>query len=381
MSPLILEQALPFPRYSFIKGGDNSADAANLTLKGFYIGHNADALNEYPHLFQSKCATVSDLNEAIRFARSVNQKQADEIHVIIIDTPLDTFRLDDFNECLRGTPLMTVPVIYIANGLSSEQRNTVQSLKLVDDIIYLSKDLLTLRERLEFITRVKTAICKKQRPMSIERHFARFNCLGCMVKRLTDIVLSSLLIFFLSPLLLIIAAIIKLNSSGPVFSNAYRAGRGYRIFKLYKFRTMKVGAERMVTSLSHLNCYAQNGNRVFFKMKNDPRVTSMGSFLRNTSLDELPQLFNVLKGDMSLVGNRPLPLYEAAGLTTDEWADRFLAPAGLTGLWQIRKNKNKGLTAEERLNLDINYARHHTLMMDFWIMAQTPRAMFKANNS
>ena len=114
---------------------------------------------------------------------------------------------------------------------------------------------------------------------------------------------------------------------------------------------------------------------------NDPRVTKFGAFLRNTSLDELPQLFNVLKGDMSLVGNRPLPLYEAAGLTTDEFADRFLAPAGLTGLWQIRKNTKKELTAEERIDLDINYARHHTLMMDFWIMAQTPKVIFKAHNS
>jgi lipopolysaccharide/colanic/teichoic acid biosynthesis glycosyltransferase len=381
MSPLEFKQKQALPKYSFIKGGDNSAESASLTLKGFYIGQNADELNEYPHLFQSKCSIAGDLNEAIAFVRSVNQKQADDIQVIIIDTPLDTFRLEDFNDALSGTPLMSVPVIYIANGLSSEQKNTVIALRLVDDIIYLSKDLVTLRERLDFITRVKSELCKRKKTISLENKFSAFNGIGCVVKRLTDIILSSALIIALSPLFLTIAALIKLTSSGPIFFNAYRAGRGYRIFKFYKFRTMKVGAERIVHSLSHLNCYSKNDQRVFFKMKNDPRVTRFGAFLRNASLDELPQLFNVLKGDMSLVGNRPLPLYEAAGLTTDEFADRFLAPAGLTGLWQIRKNTKKELTAEERINLDINYARHHTLMMDFWIMAQTPKVIFKAHNS
>lgn len=133
--------------------------------------------------------------------------------------------------------------------------------------------------------------------------------------------------------------------------------------------------------LQHLNQYNGNGSGpVFYKVSNDPRVTRLGSFLRNSSLDELPQLFNVLKGDMSLVGNRPLPLYEAATLTTDDWAERFLAPAGITGLWQISKRGKKDMSVEERISLDINYAHRHNFAYDMWLMVNTPFALVQKDN-
>ena len=138
---------------------------------------------------------------------------------------------------------------------------------------------------------------------------------------------------------------IKLTSRGPVLYKSKRAGEGFKVFDFYKFRTMVAGAEEILDSLHIKNMYdSSQGNPCFFKVSNDPRVTRIGLFLRNTSFDELPQLFNVLKGDMSLVGNRPLPLYEATTLTTREWAERFMAPAGITGLWQISK---KGKTKNE----------------------------------
>jgi lipopolysaccharide/colanic/teichoic acid biosynthesis glycosyltransferase len=145
---------------------------------------------------------------------------------------------------------------------------------------------------------------------------------------------------------------------------------------------MVVEADNKLSILKENNQYAttNTNSAVFFKISNDPRVTRIGKFLRNTSLDELPQLINVLKGDMSLVGNRPLPLYEAKELTTDLHAERFNAPAGITGLWQITKRGQKEMSVEERIALDINYARNNSFIHDLQIMLKTPRALMQKDN-
>ena len=205
--------------------------------------------------------------------------------------------------------------------------------------------------------------------------------LGLLSKRTFDILVSSIALLLLSPLFLLIALAIKLESSGPVFYIAKRAGRGYRIFNFFKFRTMYQGSDKRVSELTHLNQYnANHHGPVFFKISNDPRITKVGSFLRNTSLDELPQLINVLLGNMSLVGNRPLPLYEAVTLTTDEYAARFMAPAGITGLWQVKKRGNKDMSVEERISMDIDYASNCNFATDFWIIANTPSALLQKEN-
>jgi len=197
-------------------------------------------------------------------------------------------------------------------------------------------------------------------------------------KRAFDVLFSSILILILSPFFLLVAALIKITSPGPVFYISKRAGAGYKIFNFYKFRTMKVGADEKLHELSERNQYNNNGHeKAFVKISNDPRITPIGHFLRKTSLDETPQLFNVLKGDMSLVGNRPLPLYEASLLTKDKSAERFLAPAGLTGLWQVTKRGKEEMSGDERLELDILYANKYSFWFDLKIILKTLPAMIQ----
>lgn len=200
------------------------------------------------------------------------------------------------------------------------------------------------------------------------------------VKRTVDVVAATLAIILLSPLFLLIALAIKLESRGPIIYRSKRAGRGYQIFDFLKFRSMYKDADRRLKELQHLNQYQSEEDNCFVKIKNDPRITWVGRIIRKTSLDELPQLFNVLQGDMSLVGNRPLPLYEAEQLTRDEWAKRFLAPAGITGLWQVTKRGKDNMSTQERVELDLTYAENYSFWYDVKIILRTLPAMVQHEN-
>ncbi len=204
-------------------------------------------------------------------------------------------------------------------------------------------------------------------------------------KRLFDILVSGLLLVLSSPILLFVALIIKLESKGSVFYVSKRAGMGYKVFNFLKFRSMSSGADKELSKLLHLNQYSggvevkdkTEANPVFFKIKNDPRITRFGKFLRDTSIDELPQLINVLRGDMSIVGNRPLPLYEAQQLTKDQAALRFMAPAGITGLWQVTKRGKAEMSEDERIALDISYAKNNSFRYDIKLLLKTIPALFQ----
>lgn len=196
-----------------------------------------------------------------------------------------------------------------------------------------------------------------------------------LVKRVFDLVLALSALIVLSPLIILVAILIKLDSKGPVFYTSKRVGTGYRIFNFYKFRSMRVNADQEVAKLKEQA--NQYGNSAFFKMKDDPRVTKLGNFLRNSSIDELPQLLNVIKGDMSLVGNRPLPLYEAEQLTTNEWSMRFLGPAGITGLWQIIKRGKADMSDRERKKLDNFYNKRVSVWLDMKIILMTIPALLQ----
>lgn len=264
-------------------------------------------------------------------------------------------------------------------------------------------------------------------------------------KRLFDIIFSLIAIIVLSPLLLIIGGLIWFEDKGKVFYSQKRAGSNFQIFNFYKFRSMYSDADKRLKELSKLNQYEIineeihetefhnikisdegvifdnktlitdegiirdegiiNGsdllfgddysvvandfavfqknlkNNSFKKLENDPRITKTGSFIRKYSIDELPQLFNILKGDMSIVGNRPLPLYEAELLTDDNSIERFLAPAGLTGLWQVEKRGDAGkLSAQERKELDVKYAKEFSFFLDIKIIFKTFTAFIQKGN-
>ena len=246
-------------------------------------------------------------------------------------------------------------------------------------------------------------------------------------KRIFDILFSGMAILCLSPLLIFTALAIRLESKGAVIYKSKRVGSNYQIFDFLKFRSMYTDADKHLKDFNALNQYQQEEeeepdiwgedidtdmneegdeeeillvsddfviseedyihkkskekSNAFVKLENDPRITKIGRFIRKYSIDELPQLFNILKGDMSIVGNRPLPLYEAELLTSDEHIDRFIGPAGLTGLWQVEKRGEAGkLSAEERKQLDITYAKTFSFWLDIKIILKTVTAFIQKEN-
>ncbi|MFK7970833.1 MAG: sugar transferase [Bacteroidia bacterium] len=305
-----------------------------------------------------------------------------------------------------------IPVIALA-------KNPGKSLKAeavrigIDDVQSYKVSSNSLDAVLRFWATYKAMLPKNPTPLSIQPVRIGF------MKRALDIALAGGLLLLLSPLILIVALIIKIDSPGPIFYISKRVGAGYKVFNFYKFRSMRTGADKELEDLIHLNQYSngelvsdgasptiedvcldcisegkacesqmelngatvckkmhdQSSKPTFFKLENDPRVTPFGRFIRKSSIDELPQLLNVLKGDMSIVGNRPLPTYEAEVLTSDEHIRRFMGPAGITGLWQVTKRGTSDMSEEERIQLDIEYAERHNFWYDLGIMFKTIPAL------
>jgi len=250
-------------------------------------------------------------------------------------------------------------------------------------------------------------------------------------KRTFDIVSASIGLLLVSPLLILFIIAIRLESKGKVYYISKRVGSGYKVFDFYKLRSMYTNADKRLKELAHLNQYKKDAapseevesdindsninvqinpdnstlfgdettisetehlkakkdkqETAFVKFENDPRITKVGHIIRKLSIDELPQLINVIKGDMSIVGNRPLPTYEAEVLTTNEWAERFHGPAGITGLWQVEaRGKSSKMSPEERKELDNKYSEiaksKYSFWKDIWIILRTIPAVFQKEN-
>ena len=191
------------------------------------------------------------------------------------------------------------------------------------------------------------------------------------IKRTLDILFSLILLILFSPVFLLAAMLIFFTSNGPVFYLQERVGLNKRRFRMYKFRTMVPNAEKMMDRLESLN----EASGPVFKIKNDPRITRIGKLLRRTSVDELPQLFNVLKGEMSLVGPRPLPVRDYEGFNEDWQRRRFSVRPGITCLWQIAGRNS--IPIDQWMRLDLQYVDEWSLWLDLKILARTIPAVLK----
>ena len=349
----------------------------------FYIGRDNFIIDILVQSFESGYAS-ENVHNALGVLTKVIEKRSAFPNLIVVDATVGVPALTALSNFISASPyLRNIPFLVDATGAEIKCIQEIKQLPFVDEIIFMHLQSEKLLTKLHYIRKIKDAGNLKELQENIMQSLENASLQNDFLKRMFDIVITSILLILLSPVFLLIALAVKLESGGPVFYISKRAGRGYRVFNFYKFRTMQADADTKVEQLSHLNQYnkeAQSGP-VFFKVNNDPRITRVGTFLRNSSLDELPQLFNVLLGDMSLVGNRPLPLYEAEALTTDSWAERFMAPAGITGLWQIKKRGQEDMSVEERIGLDIAYANRNNFLYDLWIMANTPTAIIQKSNA
>lgn len=266
--------------------------------------------------------------------------------------------------------LRNVPVIALSEKKPTLLQQDLFAINNVDDCYSTPVDWSKLEARIDFLNLFKANLLTERRQLKKEY----FQLQIPIQKRIFDVIGATLGIVCSSIIWLPVMIAIWLESSGPIVYKSKRVGAGYHVFDFFKFRSMFVDSDQHLHQVKHLSLYyAKDGDSaVFVKIPQDPRTTRVGRFIRKYSLDELPQLINVLRGEMSLVGNRPLPLYEAELLIRDAWCARFLAPAGITGLWQVSKHKAPNISTEDRIMLDIQYSNTpHSVLNDLKISLRT----------
>jgi exopolysaccharide biosynthesis polyprenyl glycosylphosphotransferase len=254
-------------------------------------------------------------------------------------------------------------VFVAASDVTSEQMATITKAARVAGVeIRVSANLAEILSSRLTVQTIGNLLALSLRPVNLTGRQA-------LLKRTFDVVVSSLALVITLPLWLVIAIALKLETHGPVLYRQERIGAKGRPFQILKFRTMVVGADRMLDELQHRN----EATGPMFKLRDDPRVTRVGRYLRRFSLDELPQLVNVLKGEMSLVGPRPALPSEVAAY--EDWhLDRLEVPPGITGLWQIRGRSQ--LPFDAYVRLDLFYIENWSMAYDLYILAETLPAVF-----
>jgi len=355
--------------------------AETVQYSGFcYIGRTAVHIDKLVNMYKRGYAFEGIENVKAELIRNVQENKNMLPEVIICEAGFDFAEIRSFCQFLKAhSALATIPFLIDASGLSEHELKLCRKNARPDDILFLNNCTdADLSAKVRFLTRIKATVANTV-PPRIEEHFPKHQHIGFIFKRMFDILVSSIAILILSPVFLLIALAIRLESRGSIFYISKRAGRGYRIFNFYKFRTMQQGADQKMSELTHLNQYRPEGvGPVFFKINNDPRITKLGSILRNTSLDELPQLWNVLKGDMSLVGPRPLVADEDR--MVDEWArGRLELTPGITGLWQVLGRTS--IPFEEMVRLDYLYVTNWSLWGDIRLILRTLPVVLRRNGA
>jgi exopolysaccharide biosynthesis polyprenyl glycosylphosphotransferase len=301
----------------------------------------ADEAQRFPGLGYDVAGYIDDkADEEIRIGNRVFQRLGGTDNILDV---INRHRLDEI--------VLTSP-----GALGERLMDFIEECDKVDVVVKMVPDLYGIVYRRKAVEELAGLPVIQVNEIAIVG-FAR------VLKRAEDVVISTVSLLILSPLLAFVAALIKMDSPGPVFFKQERVGKNGRVFTLYKFRSMFRDAEQKRNELDALNV----SDGPLFKMWNDPRITRVGRIVRKTSIDELPQLWNVLKGQMSLVGPRPLPASDIGKY--GEWQQgRFTATPGITGLWQVNRTVH---TAEEMLKWDIYYVENWSLWLDFKILLKT----------
>ena len=352
--------------------------ATRLTVRTWLRGYRARGHNNRNMLI------VGTNSRAIEFARSIPRRPewgcqvtgfADDQWVGVKDLEAAGFRLvcdfENLPEFLRRNVVDEVMIALPIRSFHEHASRIAQMCEQQGIIVRLLSDLFDLKTARSMAEEYDDAAV-------ITHHSAPAPGWPIVAKRFLDIVISTVAIIFLAPVMILTAVLIKLGSPGPVFFIQKRVGLNKRVFNIFKFRTMVMDAEKKLAQLEDRN----EVSGPVFKIKNDPRVTALGRFLRKTSIDELPQLFNVLTGDMSLVGPRPLQLRDYELFTEDgpDWQRcRLSVRPGITCLWQV--NGRSSLPFEQWMELDQQYVRKWSLWLDMQILAKTIPAVLKGSGA
>lgn len=382
-----------------------------------YIGNNHTTIDHLSQVVEGTFYAVSSSNKAAKLIDGIRER-----YNISILYEQENVEKDNQGISFLHKRFPRLYFILVTDELQSKDRKTYLTAG-INNTLSPEADEKAIRQMMRFLTLRKENKYKEFSQSHL--HLIRTFHLP-LWKRIFDVIFALSALLVLSPLLILTAIAIRMESKGKIVYKSKRVGSNYRIFDFLKFRSMYTNADKRLKELNALNQYKMNEEmtdeqpeirlddllgtpeeeatllisddfiiseedflkkksqdiqNAFVKIENDPRITHVGRFIRKYSIDELPQLFNVLKGEMSIVGNRPLPLYEAELLTSDTYIERFMAPAGLTGLWQVEKRGGAGkLSAEERKQLDIKYAKEFSFLMDIKILFKTLTAFVQKEN-